>query len=129
MAEYIGRKAAVKIAEKYGTTNGCVLGRHSGVADCIAAEIEKLPAEDVVPVARWIPVGEKLPEIGAAVLVIASGWPKLRKELRGAVEIATLYAIKPRPDWMLEAWPDWACPEVTHWMPLPDPPENLIKED
>lgn len=89
-------------------------------------DIEEQPTADVC---RWIPVGEKLPEIGETVLVIASGWPKLRKELRGAVEIATLYADRPQPDWMLEAWPDWACPEVTHWMPLPEPPENLMKED
>lgn len=86
-------------------------------------EIMNAPTVDVAQVARWIPVGEKLPGIGETVLVIASGWPKPRKELRGAVEIATLYADKPQPDWMLEAWPDWADPEVTHWMPLPEPPE------
>lgn len=52
MAEYIKREAAVKIAEKYGTKNSSVLGKHSGVADCIAVEIEKLPAEDVAPMGR-----------------------------------------------------------------------------
>lgn len=36
--EYIRRKDAVKIAEKYGLTNGSVLGRHTGLADCIAYE-------------------------------------------------------------------------------------------
>lgn len=30
--EYIRRKDAVKIAEKYGLTNGSVLGRHTGLA-------------------------------------------------------------------------------------------------
>lgn len=56
MTEYIEREAAVKIVEKYGTTNGSVLGKHSGVSDCVAVEIEKLPAEDVVPVihGRWV---------------------------------------------------------------------------
>lgn len=50
MVEYIDREAAVKIAEKYGLANGSVLGRHTGMADCIASEIAALPAADVVPV-------------------------------------------------------------------------------
>nr|DAT33764.1 MAG TPA: hypothetical protein [Caudoviricetes sp.] len=50
--EYISREAAVKIAEKYGLANGSVLGRHTGLADCIASEISALPAADVAPVVR-----------------------------------------------------------------------------
>lgn len=53
--DYIKREDAVKIAEKYGLANGSVLGRHTGLADCIASEISDLPAADVAPVvhARW----------------------------------------------------------------------------
>lgn len=56
MAEYIEREAAVEIVEKYSLANGSVLGRHSGLADCIASEIASLPAADVAPVVhgRWI---------------------------------------------------------------------------
>lgn len=50
MAEYIKRTDAVKIAEKYGLANGSVLGRHTGLADCIARDISELPAADVAPV-------------------------------------------------------------------------------
>lgn len=50
MTEYIERDAAVKIAEKYGTCNGGALGRHSGIADIIASEIDELPAANVVPI-------------------------------------------------------------------------------
>lgn len=55
MAEYIERGVAQKIAEKYGLADGPVLGRHSGVADCIASEIANIPAADVAPVrhGRW----------------------------------------------------------------------------
>lgn len=55
MSDYISRKAAVKIAQKYGLANGSALGRHTGLADCIAIEIEGLPAADVAPVVhgRW----------------------------------------------------------------------------
>ena len=50
--EYIKRTDAVKIAEKYGLADGSVLGRHTGLADCIASEISSLPAADVAPVVR-----------------------------------------------------------------------------
>lgn len=56
MTDYIKRTDAVKIAEKYGLANGSALGRHTGLADCIASEILSLPAADVAPVVhgRWI---------------------------------------------------------------------------
>lgn len=50
MGDYVSRETAVKIAERYGLANGSVLGRHSGLADCIASEIAALPAADVEPV-------------------------------------------------------------------------------
>ena len=55
--DYISREAAVKIAEKYGLADGSVLGRHTGLADCIASEISALPAADVAEVVhgKWIP--------------------------------------------------------------------------
>lgn len=46
MAEYIKRKSALKVVEKYGLTNGFVLGRHTGLAVCIASEIVDIPAAD-----------------------------------------------------------------------------------
>lgn len=56
MAEYIKKSAAICVAEKYGCDNGSSLGIHSGLADCIASEIDALPAADVAPVrhGRWI---------------------------------------------------------------------------
>lgn len=50
MADYIEREAAIKIAESYGLSNGSTLGRHSGIADAIAAQIASIPAADVAPV-------------------------------------------------------------------------------
>ena len=49
MSDCISREAAVKIAQKYGLAGGA-LGRRSGLADCIAIEIEGPPATDVEPV-------------------------------------------------------------------------------
>ena len=58
MTDYIKRTDAVKIAEKYGLANGSVLGRHTGLADCIAREISELPAADVAEVVHGTPVTE-----------------------------------------------------------------------
>ena len=52
MTDCIRRTDAVKIAEKYGLANGSVLGRHTGLADCIARDISELPAADVAEVVR-----------------------------------------------------------------------------
>ena len=56
MDEYIKREQAIKIAEYYGIKNGSALGRHSGIADCIAESISIIPPADVAPVrhGRWI---------------------------------------------------------------------------
>ena len=56
MSDYIKRTDAVKIAEKYGLANGSVLGRHTGLADCIARDISGLPAADVAEVVHgeWL---------------------------------------------------------------------------
>lgn len=69
MAEYIERKAAKKVAERYGCKNGSALGRHSGLADCIAIEIDELPASDVAPVVhgRWGRCGGDLHSSGYAI--------------------------------------------------------------
>lgn len=56
--DYIRRAEAVKIAEKYGLANGSVLGRHTGLADCIARDISELPAADVAEVVHGTPVTE-----------------------------------------------------------------------
>ena len=56
MTDYIKRTDAVKIAEKYGLANGSVLGRHTGLADCIARDISELPAADVAEVVHGTPV-------------------------------------------------------------------------
>ena len=56
MTDYINRTDSVKIAEKYGLSNGSALGRHTGLADCISTDISGLPAADVADVVHgeWL---------------------------------------------------------------------------
>lgn len=71
MADYIRRDDAVKIAEKYGLANGSVLGRHTGLADCIASEISGLPAADVAEVVRCKDCKHKMRTLAAGFVLCA----------------------------------------------------------
>jgi hypothetical protein len=70
-----------------------------------AAELERLR-----DARRWIPVDERLPELGVDVLVL---------QRSGECEVA----------WRRGHDGNWsaysALGEITHWMPLPKPPETL----
>lgn len=69
---------------------------------------------------RWIPVKERLPEPGKMVLLIVSG--KVNNiTLIGAYELGEFDTDE---GWILEMWPEWEDPKVTHWMPLPELPEE-----
>ena len=65
----------------------------------------------------WIPVSERLPEYDEFVLVTANGKHK-NITFEHAIELA-VYAKD--EGWILEAYPDWIDPNVTAWMPLPEP--------
>ena len=67
----------------------------------------------------WIPVTERLPEDDICVLVLASGRPLSNVLLDRCQEIAE----HSDDGWIVAEWPEWKNPVITHWMPLPDPPE------
>ncbi len=71
-----------------------------------AAEIEKLKAQ----VPRWIPVTERLPEVGLRVLVL---------DRRGNAMTRTLSQLAGEKEPSFR--PDGLLPKrhITHWMPLP----------
>lgn len=76
--------------------------------------IDKIPAADVQPV-RWIPVEEQLPETDKLVLVVKSD---------GDMAVAGLNAAL---GW-LHYWSGCRVRNVTHWMPLPEPPKEEEEE-
>ena len=70
---------------------------------------------------RWIPVTDRLPEDDHDVLIVGSGSPVKNVRLENSLEIARFSKDE---GWILECWPDWETPIVTHWMPLPQPPKE-----
>ena len=70
---------------------------------------------------RWIPVEERLPEPDKQVLAIVSGrWENITFDR--AYELMSWSSDE---GWIREAWPELEDPEVTHWKPLPEPPEEV----
>lgn len=83
--------------------------------------VRDMPAEDVAPVQRWIPVMERMPELDTRVLVIASGKPCRNVALMDVYELAY---YSQDCGWVIESWPEWEYPKVTYWMSLPEPPKE-----
>ena len=62
--------------------------------------------------AEWIPVTERLPQIGRNVLIFSIKGYCAEGYFNGS-------------GWSQYRWCAWINPqEVTHWMPLPEPPEE-----
>ena len=91
--------------------------------DAYDMAISALRQQDVTDkdVGKWISVKDRLPDYMGEVLVIVSGKPHENITLDGAYEIAE---YDPVEGWILEMWPEWCSGVVTHWMPLPEPPEE-----
>lgn len=74
---------------------------------------------------QWISVKDKLPESDHGVLVAVSGRVG-NITLIDAIEIGSFDRDE---GWILEMWPDWEGPTITHWMPLPEPPKEANDGD
>ena len=94
------------------------------LCDTVDMAISALRQQDVTDkdVGKWISVKDRLPDYMGEVLVIVSGKPHENITLDGAYEIAE---YDPVEGWILDMWPEWCSGVVTHWMPLPEPPEEL----
>lgn len=95
----------------------------------VSSEIERLTARcaryaEEIAVAqertRWIPVTERLPEYDARVLAF---------DMRAKNKYIGIWTREKDPDDGNDCWFDsagwwYAFDEITHWMPLPEPPKE-----
>ena len=138
MSGYISREALLDRLNK--NLLACNPGTFSEMCYADAIEtVKHFPAADVEPVRRWIPCSERLPEELEPVNVV---WVNHNpapyyQEMKDVPQKAT--AVYYRKQWY---W--WSCVcedllaecgrnepdlvdskiEITHWMPLPEPPEE-----
>lgn len=72
-------------------------------------------AEDTT---EWIPVEERLPEVGEHVLAQVSGISREGIDFCNTLELASYYQ---GDGWIIWSELEWKNPNVIAWMPLPDP--------
>ena len=109
MPDYISRKSAI---------DACFDGWNLEPKDC-AINIQQLPAADVAERPRWISVKERLPdESGNYLTAFGDGTAMAVNEFMHPRGWLTEEGRKANPNGK------WYWGGVTHWMPLPAPPEE-----
>ena len=100
----------------------CITYLKSSIADLLIAS--------GVTFQKWIPVTERLPDIGGCYLVVVKYKYDFEKEYNYDTDVATFhfgYESK-YIDGQWNTYVDWDEGQqylhVTHWMPLPEPPKE-----
>lgn len=83
-------------------------------------------------VPHWISVKDRLPEYEQDVLLIAHGWKGqclyIGRLQHMKAETSWLTGITSQEsDWCIAGWSYLRAPYVTHWMPLPELPKEVLK--
>ena len=86
---------------------------HIKLGEALSLAIEALQEQE----RNGIPVTERLPEDGYGVLVTVNG------KHNDIIFIDALEIAEYDGDfgWIVEGYPQWTDPDVTAWMPLPEP--------
>ena len=97
--------------------------RLSARVDSLAEELKAANARiaELEAERRWIPVGERLPELGQVVSVIDMN--DKDSHLDNLHQVAVWVELKGVKMFGFVTNTSWVSSDVTHWMPLPTPPE------
>ena len=113
MSDYINREAVKAGMIRYGFT----------ASDMTVTEFveDELPAANVEPVRRWIPCSERLPDL----IPCKAGTAYSEKGIVWTTGRKAMVCVWDGKDWFVPYgfWEVWGK-DVTHWMPLPEPPEE-----
>lgn len=112
------RYTATEQAYKHGYEKGYEVGKKDATAHCEACA--NTTQEAIVMLQRriakqkWIPVSERLPEKWGSAIVYRKG------------EHYSMLRYTPALGWHFydPEWGDVEVYDVTHWMPLPEPPKE-----
>lgn len=122
MARYINADELYKATQKrIAEANEA---RMAVVDDEFLDLIDDAFTEDVAPRAEWISVEERLPEPNEECLVSARVGDRVVIDLGEIVRYYDGRTNKYGYTWMItNDWDEGEGCEITHWMPLPEPPQ------
>lgn len=129
MTDCISREAAIAYIREQAEESRkafAELGGESGIYaeayDCLADDFRRLPPADVEPVRRWIPCGERMPDL----IPCKAGTAYSEKVIVWTAGRKAMVCVWDGKDWFVPYgfWEVWGK-DVTHWMPLPEPPEEV----
>lgn len=115
----------IRELRNHGLHNGTTIGHHSGLYEVAAdaLEIQQKRIAELEEQLRWIPVTERMPDRNLPVLVrctnttISGGYVTHI----GSCDSEKFWFLKTQPGTASFPVREW---QVTHWMPLPEPPKG-----
>ena len=127
---YISLEEAIETEERM--CRGCPINRTSCdkcAVTTFARQLREIPAADVVPAPRWIPVKERLPteEEKLYLCFAKGGYQRIclwTDDIFGLCSVLGSYKNTGAEwGWSVHTKPRYD--EITHWMPLPEPPKEV----
>ena len=119
MDEYISREAAIdkmrSLKSSFRAKNDWDSGYDTAIAEAFE-HIKRVPVADVQPVNQWISVKDRLPEKEQKVLVF---YKAIEEKNRIHNDVIATNWRKSNGDFI-----PFGGYEITHWMPLPNPPRD-----
>jgi hypothetical protein len=95
----------------------CKEEEKTGTTTVMCCNICGMPDDPAWSVNQWISVEDRLPEDDEPVLACFVGWDDMK-----FIRVLEYYSQE-------KEWEDWNCithSNVTHWMPLPQPPQSIL---
>lgn len=117
LTELISALNRMKVQTGSLDCKGCGYERYCSAQVChvIQRAVDKLCGME------WIDAKVELPPDCDTVLVIASSKPQENITL---VSVPCTGSYSESEGWMIDEFPAWENPRVSHWMPLPEMPEE-----
>lgn len=115
-------RALERMARETGSLN-CLGCGHEHSCSTHGCAVLKAAADMIgrMGLGDWIPVAERMPEDEQPVLAVVSGQPEKNILFDHAIELAKFSRVE---GWILEILPEWENPKVSHWIPVPELPEE-----